>query len=120
MKKFAVIGKDVSKSLSPEIHKFIAENTGSLIEYEKVSVPETGFENNIKKLFSEYDGLNVTIPFKISVINHLNKIEGDAKIFGAVNTVRTGDKSGYNTDGLGFMLMLKNNGIDVRGKTVLV
>ena len=43
MKKFAVIGKDVSKSLSPEIHKFIAENTGSLIEYEKVSVPETGF-----------------------------------------------------------------------------
>ncbi len=36
----AVIGKDVSKSLSPEMHAFIAEKTGNKVDYRKISVPE--------------------------------------------------------------------------------
>lgn len=120
MKKLAVIGKDVSKSLSPEIHKFIAKHTGNQLEYEKVSIPEKDFESVIEKLFNRYDGFNVTIPYKLSIMPYLQKIEGDAKVFGAVNTVRVGDMSGYNTDGLGFMLMLKNNGVEVAGKNILL
>lgn len=118
--KLAVIGRDVSKSLSPEIHAFIAKHTGNKVVYDKLSIPETQFENRVEKLFEEYDGFNVTIPYKLSVIPYLEKIEGDAKAFGAVNTVRTLDKSGYNTDGLGFSLMLKNAGVEVRGKSALV
>lgn len=120
MKKLAVIGKDVSKSLSPEIHKFIANHTGNELEYDKVSIAGNEFEAKIGQLIEEYDGFNVTIPFKLSVMPHLDKIEGDAKIFGAVNTVRTSDKSGYNTDGLGFMLMLRNNGVEFNGKKILL
>ena len=120
MKKLAVIGKDVSKSLSPEIHSFIAKHTGNKLEYGKISIPESEFVANAEKLFKEYDGFNVTIPYKLSIIPYLKKIEGDAKIFGAVNTVRVRDTSVYNTDGLGFMLMLKNNGVEVNGKNILL
>lgn len=120
MLKLAVIGKDVSKSSSPEMHTFIAKNTGNRISYEAVSVSEDSFEERIDVLLSEYDGLNVTIPYKLSVIPHLKKTEGDAPIFGAVNTVVTSTLTGYNTDGLGFMLMLTNNGLCVKDKKVLL
>ena len=120
MKKLAVIGKDVSKSLSPQIHKFIAKHTGNQLEYDNISISESEFEKVIERLFKSYDGFNVTIPYKLSIMPHLNKIEGDAKLFGTVNTVRVSDKSGYNTDGLGFMLMLKNNGVYVSKRDVLL
>lgn len=118
--KFAVIGKDVSRSTSPEMHKFIAQRLGYDIEYDKISVPEAEFEEKIDGLIGQYDGLNVTIPYKLAVIPHLKSLEGDAPVFGAVNTVNTATLTGYNTDGLGFMLMLKLAGIDAAGKRVLL
>lgn len=115
----AVIGKDVSKSSSPAMHNFIAANMGNKILYDNISIPlAQNFEPEY--LFEKYDGLNVTIPYKLTIIPYLEKLCGDAEIFGAVNTVTTADRTGYNTDGLGFMLMLKNNGIDVSGKKVLL
>ena len=87
--KFAVIGKDVSKSSSPEMHLFIAGRLGAEIIYDKISVPENEFCNRVNGLFKEYDGLNFTIPFKLTVIPYLKEIAGDAKAFGAVNTVIT-------------------------------
>ena len=116
----AVIGKDVSKSTSPQIHKFIAERMGNAVNYKAISIPEDEFEDRVDGLFEKYDGFNVTIPYKLSIIPHLKKVQGDAKTFGAVNTVLTSDKSGDNTDGLGFSLMLVNNGVEVKGKDVLV
>ena len=122
MKAFnlAVIGKDVSKSLSPEMHSFIAEKLGYKIDYKKISVPEDRFEEEVDSLFENLDGFNVTIPYKLTIINHLNKICGDALSFGAVNTVKSKERLGYNTDGLGFSLMLENGGVEVNGKKVLL
>lgn len=120
MKKFAVVGKDVSRSLSPQIHAFLSSRLGYKLSYDKVTVAEEDFESRINELLSEYDGLNLTIPYKITVIPHLEKICGDAKAFGAVNTVLSADRSGHNTDGLGFMHMLKIAGIEVKDKRVLV
>ncbi len=118
--KFAVVGKDVSRSTSPEMHKFIADNLGREISYEKISVPEEEFEDKIDVLLREYDGLNVTIPYKLAVIPHLKKLEGDAPVFGAVNTILASTLTGYNTDGLGFMQMLTSAGVNARGKRVLL
>lgn len=118
--KLAVIGKDVSRSDSPKMHTFIAGNMGNNITYDAISIPEDAFENWIGGVISRYDGFNVTIPYKLSIMSHLKNIEGDAVLFGAVNTVMCSDLSGYNTDGLGFMLMLRNNGIEVEGKSVLL
>ena len=119
-KKLAVIGKDVSKSTSPQIHKFIASRLNLAVEYDKISIPEDEFEGRIDALLAAYDGVNVTIPYKLPVISHLKNIEGDAKVFGAVNTVNCATLTGDNTDGLGFMLMLKLGGVEVCGEEVLL
>lgn len=118
--KLAVIGKDVSKSTSPAMHSFIAERLGRKIIYDKISLTQSEFDAKIKEIISEYDGFNVTIPYKLSIIHYLERIEGDALVFGAVNTVNTRTKTGNNTDGHGFMLMLANSEVSVKGKTAFV
>ena len=120
MLKLAVIGKDVSQSDSPAIHNFILHRFSVECSYEKVSIPPEEFDRRAEELFSRYDGFNVTIPFKGEIIRYLNALKGDAEVFGAVNTVVTGERLGYNTDGYGFMLMLENAGLDVKDKAVLV
>lgn len=118
--KIGLIGKDVSKSSSQKIHEFIAKNLGIQICYEKISIPEIEFENKITDILNSFDGFNVTIPYKLSVIPYLKNLEGDANDMGAVNTVKTSTLHGYNTDGVGFELMLINANIDPSGKRVLI
>ena len=120
MLKLAVVGKDVSQSQSPSMHTYILRNLGAKCSYERVSVPPAQFMERAEELFCEYDGFNVTIPFKLDIIPYLSSLEGDAKAFGAVNTVISATRKGYNTDGLGFMLMLRNAGVEVAGRTALV
>ncbi len=121
MLKLAVIGKDVSKSDSPAIHEFILRRRFSVsCTYDKVSIPPEQFHARAEELFSRYDGFNVTIPFKGEILPYLSGLKGDAAAFGAVNTVLAGPRLGYNTDGYGFLLMLGNEGIEVKGKSVLV
>lgn len=116
----AVVGKDVSKSSSPQIHAYLAKKLGYNVNYIKYSLPEEEFSSQAESLFTKFDGFNVTIPYKLSIIPYLNKIEGDALTFGAVNTVKSAARTGNNTDGVGFELMLKNNAVNVYGKNVLL
>ena len=120
MLKLAVIGKDVSKSLSPAMHAFLLGKMGAAHTYEAVSIPPAQFADCAPALFSRFDAFNVTIPFKADIMPFLGSIEGDARTFGAVNTVVSRTRTGYNTDGLGFLLMLENAGLDIKGRTVLV
>ena len=122
MKKLdlAVVGKDVSRSLSPQMHTLILENMGVRCTYEKVSVAEGDFASAAPALFEKYDAFNVTIPYKLAVIPYLSEVCGDAAVFGAVNTVDAHTRKGYNTDGAGFLLMLRNSGVDTAGKSFLV
>ncbi len=121
MLKLAVIGKDVSKSDSPAIHEFILRRRfHTQCTYERVSIPPDLFAARAEELFARYDGFNVTIPFKTDILPFLRKTAGDAKVFGAVNTVLCASRTGYNTDGFGFLLMLENEGVEVKGKSVLV
>ena len=116
--KLAVIGKDVSKSDSAKMHTFDFRGLGSECTFDLLSVAKENFDEYAKKLIAEYDAFCVTIPYKLDIIPYLDKIVGDAEMFGAVNVVK--DKIGYNTDGVGFMLMLEINGIDPKGKKILV
>lgn len=120
MLKLAVVGKDVSQSLSPDMHKFIFARFHEQCTYEAVSVAPQEFSARAEELFAKYDAFNVTIPFKGEIIAHLKELRGDAKTFGAVNTVLSNARAGYNTDGYGFLLMLENAGVTVKGKRVLV
>ncbi len=118
--RLGLIGKDVSKSVSPAIHKFILGKLGYQCEYESFSVDNDGFDWAIRRLLGDFDAFNITIPYKRDVMEYLEHIEGDALLFSAVNTVINDTRTGYNTDGVGFLLMLRLAGIEVKGKRVLV
>jgi shikimate dehydrogenase len=67
-------------------------------------------------------GFNLTIPHKVAVIKHLDKLTKAAEIIGAVNTVINdgGKLTGENTDGKGYLISLEKAGVDVKGKHVTV
>ena len=115
-----LIGKDVSKSLSEDIHTFILREWGVECRYERFSVSAENFDNAMRRLLGDFDGFNITIPYKRDVFEYLDGIEGDALACGAVNTVLCATRQGFNTDGVGFMLMLQAAGIEVNKKRVLV
>jgi shikimate dehydrogenase len=118
--RLGLVGKDVSKSVSGAIHTFILNEWGYTCEYETLSVKKEDFDSAITYLLGDFDGFNVTIPYKRDVMEYLEEIVGDAMDFGAVNTVVTPTASGYNTDGIGFLWMLESAGIAIKDKKVLV
>ncbi len=118
--RLGLIGKDVSKSPSGRIHKFILEQLGVACEYEKFSIPHAELDSVLYKLLGDFDAFNVTIPYKRDVFEYLDGIQGEAIACGAVNTVISSTRQGYNTDGAGFLLMLTTAGFTVQGKSVLV
>ena len=114
--KTGLIGKKLSHSFSPEIHGLLGDHSYELYEMEEACVG--GF---LEK--HPFDALNVTIPYKKTVIPFLDAVSDEAKRIGAVNTVlRRPDGSlfGDNTDYFGFSYLLSKLGASVAGKKVLV
>lgn len=69
-----------------------------------------------------FRGINLTIPHKVEVLKYLDELSEAAEIIGAVNVVvnRNGILWGENTDGKGYLAALKNAGISVAGKTIMI
>ena len=109
MLKLCVIGDPVAHSLSPMLHREMLKKAGIAGSYKAVTVkPEelTGFVARAKA--GAYDGFNVTMPHKESIIPLLDELAPSARTMGAVNTVvvRQGRAIGYNTDGDGLVRSL--------------
>ena len=111
MKKLYVVGNKVSKSLSPTIFNYWFKKYNIKASYGYLELTEKNFHRKIKEVLEKKDtlGLNVTIPFKNKIINHLGKIDAHAKKIGAVNCV-TNKKTinGTNTDWTGYYKTLPN------------
>ena len=118
--KIGLVGKNVANSKSESIHTFILNALGADVEYEGVSASAGEFDDVIRYLLGDFDGFNVTIPYKRDVMEYLDEVVGDALSYGAVNTVCTTGARGYNTDGKGFLLMLDVANVDLVGKRALV
>ncbi len=118
--RLGLVGKDVSASVSDEIHSFILKEFGYGCEYEKISTDAAGFDGAMRRLLGDFDGFNITIPFKRDVMEYLDETVDDAFDFGAVNTVVAATKTGYNTDGVGFLLMLRLANVGIGDKKILV
>ncbi len=67
-------------------------------------------------------GVNCTLPHKIKVLDYLDEMSESAKLIGAVNTIvnDNGKLYGDNTDGKGFMEALQENGVDPKGKRLVI
>lgn len=118
--KLALVGRDVSRSLSGEMHTFILNEWGIPCQYENVSTEADAFDKHVVRLLGTVDGFNVTVPYKLDVKRHLAEFVDSADSFGAVNTVVCAGKRGYNTDGIGFLRMLEYAEIEVKERSVLV
>ncbi len=113
---FGLLGRHLGHSFSPRIHSMLGSYPYSLFEIEP---------NDLERFITsgEYSGLNVTMPYKKSVIPYLDRLTPEAKKLGAVNTIlrqTDGSLLGHNTDYFGFRSMLHRCKINVSGKKVLV
>ncbi|CAM8417440.1 shikimate dehydrogenase [Candidatus Methylopumilus planktonicus] len=123
-KHFAVIGNPIHHSLSPQIHRTFAKETGFDIEYEAVLSPLDEFKNTIHKLIAQkLSGANVTLPFKKEAYELATTHSSHAKIAEAVNTLEFKDDQiiGHNTDGVGLVRDLEQNlNINLKSKKILL
>jgi shikimate dehydrogenase len=108
---YAVVGNPVAHSRSPEIHRLFAQATRQSISYERLEGPLDGFEEFALGLRdSGYQGLNVTIPFKLDASKLADTLTARARLAGAVNTLKFDEDTIYgdNTDGIGFVRDITN------------
>lgn len=114
--KCGLLGRKLGHSYSPQIHSQLGSYDYRLFEKEPEELEE--FLRN-----GDFTGINVTYPYKKSVIPYLNDISPIAARLGAVNTIvrhPDGRLIGHNTDYFGFQFMLRKSGLGVTGKKVLV
>lgn len=115
MKRYGCIGKKLTHSFSKEIHARLAD-----YKYDLIELSEEEIAPFFKK--KDFEAINVTIPYKQTVIPYLDDISDIAMRIGAVNTVvnRGGRLYGYNTDYFGMKALIERIGIDIAGKKVLI
>ena len=123
MKKYIVIGNPIEHSLSPKLHNhWIKQNNIDAI-YEKKQLNENDIEATINQVKSErINGINVTVPFKKSIIPFLDQLTLIAKEAQSVNTIFKKDNKivGDNTDIGGFKYGLKHINYNVQNKKVFI
>ena len=123
MKKYIVIGNPIEHSLSPRLHNhWIRENNIDAI-YDKKQLNENDIEAIINEVKNDkINGINVTIPFKKSIIPYLDQLTLIAKEAQSVNTIFKKDNKvfGDNTDIGGFEHSLKHINYDVKNKKIFI
>jgi len=121
---YGVLGYPVKHSLSPSMHNAAFKALKINAEYRlfKVRPQDLGnFLNSLKE--NNIYGLNVTIPYKEKVAPFLKKLSDEAKLIGAVNTIKAlaDGLEGFNTDGEGFLQHLRQDlGFNPQDKTIAI
>ncbi len=112
MTRYGLLGFPLHHSLSPVMHNAAFAALGIPAQYELFEHPADRVEGFLRGLAREgISGINVTIPHKERVLALMTGLSDDARVIGAVNTVRvTGEGlQGYNTDCLGFIRDLRES-----------
>ncbi len=115
MMKYGCIGEHLGHSFSKEVHEALSPNPYEIHEVARDALD--GFMTA-----REFEGINVTIPYKEDVIKHLYSVSEQARTIGAVNTVvnRGGKLYGYNTDFFGMCELIARTGVPIKNKTVAI
>jgi shikimate dehydrogenase len=123
-KLYGLLGWPVGASLSPAMHNAAFQALGINAVYVPFPTPPERFADAVRGLAAAgVGGFNLTVPHKSAILPLLRHVEPHAAAMGAVNTVRceASGMSGTNTDGVGFMLSLRNDlQWDAQGKRVLM
>lgn len=113
--KYGCIGEHLKHSFSKEIHNALAD-----YDYEIKEVSKAEFDDFMIK--RDFLAINVTIPYKESIIPYLSFIDDNAKEIGAVNTIvnKDGKLFGYNTDFYGLSQLIRHANVEIDGKKVAI
>ncbi len=119
-KLYGVFGDPISHSLSPVMHNRAFANTDFAGIYLPFRVNSIG-EAIAAMRALDMQGASVTLPYKIKVMSHLDRIDDEAQKIGAVNTIhnQNGTLSGYNSDAVGAVLALKER-IEIKDRRVAI
>ena len=123
MKKYFVIGNPIDHSLSPKLHNYWFKKNNINAVYEKKKTNEQDLKSILYELKEKkIDGINVTVPFKKSVIPYLDKLSTDAEQVQSVNTIilKNNNLVGHNTDIPGFAKAIKNLNFSVKEKKIFI
>ena len=119
----ALIGSPVGHSGSPAMYNYSFEKLGLDYAYVAFDVKEDGVKGALDamRLF-HMRGMNVTMPDKVEAARHMDELSPAAQIIGAVNTIvnEDGRLIGHITDGEGFVNNLKDHGVSIVGKKMVV
>lgn len=105
MAKYGLIGHNIEYSFSKTFFNFKFEQENRNDSYENFDIPVVGELSNILENNPDLKGINVTIPYKESIIQLLDNVDKEALKIGAVNTIKINEDrtlKGYNTDYYGF------------------
>ena len=122
-KTFAVIGDPIDHSMSPNIHSAAFRERGMDCSYIAYRIPKGELAEGLEGLKKiNVAGFNVTIPHKVDMMRHLDRVDESCSLIGAANTVTNTDGilKGYNTDMDGFLDPLKERRPDIKGSSVLL
>jgi shikimate dehydrogenase len=118
-----VIGDPIEHTLSPIIHNaaFQELKIDYLFLAFRVKAAEVANAVNGMRALN-IRGLNVTMPHKTVVVKHLDRVDLSAQIVNSVNTILNKENLlfGFNTDGVGALKALKENGVEPKGRKVLL
>jgi shikimate dehydrogenase len=119
-----IIGNPLEHSVSPQMHNAVYEKLGLNYCYVPILIKPEDLKDALEGIrMLGIVGVNVTIPYKETVITHLDEVTKIARLIGAVNVIlnQDGHLIGYNTDGPGFIDSLKEDGsFTPKGKNVVV
>jgi len=120
--RYGLVGKDIAYSFSRSYFAEKFKNEGiSSCSYENFDLVSIEKIKEVLKA-KNLGGLNITIPYKEAIIPYLDELSEDAKIIGAVNTIRflpNGKAEGHNTDAYGFKAALRKY-LDNHAKKALI
>ena len=119
LRRFGLLGRKLSHSFSPEIHRQLAQYSEPY-SYDIFEVEPENLESFVR--CGDWAGLNVTIPYKQDVMAFCDELSPEAERIGAVNTLvrRDGRILGYNTDYTGFRKTVEASGAPVCGAKCIV
>lgn len=118
-----LIGRPVEHSLSPLIHNTLAQRMGINMAYTTFCVEDADVAEAVKGAYAlGVRGMNVTVPHKRAVMECLTDVDPLAAKIGAVNTLvrAEGGFKGYNTDITGLDRELREAGIEIEGRSVII
>jgi shikimate dehydrogenase len=118
-----VIGDPIEHTLSPAMHNAAFEHLKLDYVFLAFKVKAAEVKNAIRGMRGlGIHGLNVTMPHKKAVIDYLDEVDETAEFLGSVNTILNGNGRlrGFSTDGAGALNALKENGVNPRGKKLLL